>query len=78
MKKTKPARLFRVASKFNVSTATIIDILSSEGFELVNRPTTKVNEDMLNLLDDYFSNDFSTNVISPANSSNSENKVKSN
>ncbi len=43
-------RLIKVAKELNVGTATIIDHLHKNGFDIENRPTAKVSEEMYNVL----------------------------
>jgi ATP-dependent Lon protease len=52
--KSKSEKLFKVAAKFNTSTPGIVDILSSKGHDIEDRPTTVINETMLNILENYF------------------------
>ena len=39
-------RLVKVAQELNVGTSTIVEFLNEKGFEIVNRPTSKVTEEM--------------------------------
>jgi translation initiation factor IF-2 len=41
-------RLVKVAKELNVGTATIVEHLTSRGFEVDNKPTAKISEDMYN------------------------------
>jgi len=50
MSDKKPKRLFKVASEFNVATQSIVDTLSEEGFEVTNRPNTKITPEMYDVL----------------------------
>jgi len=50
MSDKKPKRLFKVASEFNVATQSIVDTLSEEGFEVTNRPNTKITPEMYDAL----------------------------
>lgn len=43
-------RLVKVAKELNVGTGSIVDFLAKNGFEIDNRPTAKVSEEMYNLL----------------------------
>ena len=43
-------RLVKVAQELNVGTSTIVEFLTDKGFEIVNRPTSKVTEEMEALL----------------------------
>src|SRR5699024_7923369 len=76
VEKTKPKRLFKVASYFNVAIGTIQDILSSKGYEISNIPTAKLDKEMLKLIEDYFSRSFSSDAISPNSKSKSVFKRK--
>ncbi len=49
-------RLVKVASELNVGTATIVDHLVAKGFEIENRPTAKVSDDMYTELLNEFQN----------------------
>lgn len=46
MSEFKPKRLIAAAKTLNVGTGTIIDFLRNKGFEVEDKPTTKLNEDM--------------------------------
>ncbi|HET6528001.1 MAG TPA: translation initiation factor IF-2 [Balneolaceae bacterium] len=50
----KPKRLYKVASEFNVSTTSIVESLSDEGFEIANKPTTKITSEMYEALEDVY------------------------
>ncbi len=43
-------RLVKIAKELNVGTSTIVDFLKSNGYELDNKPTAKVSEEMHNIL----------------------------
>jgi translation initiation factor IF-2 len=43
-------RLVKIAKELNVGTATIVDHLSSHGFEIENKPTAKITDEMYNEL----------------------------
>lgn len=43
-------RLVKVAKELNVGTSTIVDFLTDKGFEITNRPTSKVTPEMESLL----------------------------
>jgi translation initiation factor IF-2 len=43
-------RLVKVAQELNVGTSTIVDFLNGKGFHIENKPTSKVTEEMENLL----------------------------
>ncbi len=46
MSEFKPKRLIAAAKTLNVGTGTIIDFLRDKGFEVEDKPTTKLDEDM--------------------------------
>jgi len=49
-----PKRLVKIAKELNVGTTTIVDYLSSIGFEVENKPTAKVSDEMIDeLLKEY-------------------------
>lgn len=54
MPKDKPKRLFKVASEFNVSTSSIVDLLSDQGFDIANRPNSKVTTEMYEALEEAY------------------------
>ncbi|MEL7834458.1 translation initiation factor IF-2 [Fodinibius sp. Rm-B-1B1-1] len=47
----KTRRLFKVASEFNVSTSSIVDSLSDEGFDIDNKPNSKITPEMYEALE---------------------------
>lgn len=49
-------RLVKIAKELNVGTATIVDFLVDNGFEIENKPTAKVTDEMHNALLQEFSN----------------------
>ena len=49
-------RLPKIAKELNVATSTIVEFLNDNGFEIENKPTTKVSEEMYNALVSEFSN----------------------
>ena len=54
MSEFKPKRLIAAAKTLNVGTGTIIDFLRDKGFEVEDKPTTKLDEDMyMNLLSEF-------------------------
>lgn len=53
----KPKRLFKVASEFNVSTSSIVDSLSEGGFEVDNKPNSKVTSEMYEVLEEVYGAD---------------------
>ena len=52
--KTKPKKLFKVASEFNVSTQSIVDALSEEGYEIANKPNSKITQEMYGVLEEAY------------------------
>jgi translation initiation factor IF-2 len=50
-------RLNKVAKEYNVSIATIVDFLGTKGIKLDSNPNTKVEQDMLVILDGEFADD---------------------
>ncbi|MDZ7715045.1 MAG: translation initiation factor IF-2 [Balneolaceae bacterium] len=53
----KPKKLFKVASEFNVSTQSIVDALAEEGFDVANKPNTKVTPEMYEVLEEVYGAD---------------------
>ena len=49
-------RLVKIAKELNVGTTTIVDFLTNNGFEIDNKPTSKVTDDMYAVLLEEFSN----------------------
>ncbi len=49
-------RLIKIAKELNVGTSTIVDFLIGSGFEIENKPTSKVSDEMYNALLQEFSN----------------------
>ncbi len=49
-------RLVKIAKELNVGTATIVDFLVGSGFEIENKPTSKISDDMHDALLKEFSN----------------------
>ena len=47
-------RLFKIASELNISKDTIVDFLLSRGFNVENKPTTTLDEDMQKLVYEKF------------------------
>jgi len=43
-------RLVKIAKKLNVGTSTIVEFLRSNGYEIQNKPTSKVSDEMFDLL----------------------------
>jgi len=50
-------RLVKVASELNVGTETIVEYLNSNGYEVDNRPSTKIDDDMFDALTKEFYKD---------------------
>ncbi len=50
-------RLIKVATELNVATATLVEFLSRQGFEVENKPTAKLTEEMEGLLYQEFQKD---------------------
>ncbi len=57
MPNDKPKKLFKVASEFNVSTQSIVDALAGEGFEVDNKPNTKITSEMYEVLEGEYGTD---------------------
>jgi translation initiation factor IF-2 len=57
MTNEKPKKLFKVASEFNVATQSIVDTLGEHGFEIANRPNTKITPEMYEALDAVYGDD---------------------
>lgn len=57
MPNDKPKKLFKVASEFNVSTQSIVDALAGEGFEIANKPNSKVTSEMYEVLEAEYGSD---------------------
>ncbi|MCC5914869.1 MAG: translation initiation factor IF-2 [Balneolaceae bacterium] len=53
----KPKKLFKVASEFNVATQSIVDTLSENGFDVANRPNSKITPEMYEVLDGVYGDD---------------------
>ena len=50
------ARLVKIAKELNVGTATIVEFLGENGFEIENKPTSKVSDEMYEALLKKYSN----------------------
>lgn len=50
MSKYKPIRLVKAATTFNVGKDTVVEFLAKKGIEIENKPTSKLTEEMYNLL----------------------------
>ena len=57
MTNQKPKKLFKVASEFNVATQSIVDTLSDNGFDIANRPNSKITQEMYEVLDGVYGDD---------------------
>jgi translation initiation factor IF-2 len=53
----KKTRLFKIASEINIGKETIVDYLNSKGFDIENKPTSVVTEEMLDAIYDKFKNE---------------------
>jgi translation initiation factor IF-2 len=47
-------RLSQLARELNVGIATIVDFLKSKGFEVENKPNTKISDEQISLLNKAF------------------------
>jgi translation initiation factor IF-2 len=59
--KQKSRKLFRVASEFNVSTVSIVDLLTDKGFDIANRPTAKITSEMYEVVEGAYGDDKARN-----------------
>lgn len=59
-------RLVKVAQELNVGTATIVEFLSTKGFQIENKPTSKVTEEMESLLLKEYQKDMAEKVKADA------------
>lgn len=50
----KPIRIAVAAKKFNVGVATLVDYLNEKGFDVANRPTTKLDAEMIAVLEEEY------------------------
>ena len=50
----RPKKLFKVASEYNVSTQSIVDALADEGFDVANKPNTKITPEMYEVLEETY------------------------
>ena len=57
MTNQKPKKLFKVASEFNVSTQSIVDTLSDNGFDVANRPNSSITQEMYDALEGVYGDD---------------------
>jgi len=53
----KPKKLFKVAKEFNVTTQSIVDTLSEEGFEVPNKFNSKITPEMYGVLEQAYGDD---------------------
>ena len=53
----RPKKLFKVASEFNVATQSIVDTLSDNGFDVANRPNSKITPEMYEVLGTVYGDD---------------------
>ena len=50
----KPMRLAKAAKEFNVGSSTIVDFLAKKGYDVSGRPTTKLDPEMVTLLQEEY------------------------
>lgn len=50
----RPKKLFKVASEYNVSTQSIVDALADEGFDVANKPNTRITSEMYEVLEEVY------------------------
>lgn len=53
----KAKRLNKVAKEYNISISTIVDFLNTKGVEIDSKPNTKIEVDILDVLDEEFAED---------------------
>ncbi len=53
----KAKRLNKVAKEFNISISTIVEFLGTKGIEIDSKPNTKIEADILSVLDEEFAED---------------------
>ncbi|NOQ70999.1 MAG: translation initiation factor IF-2 [Crocinitomix sp.] len=53
----KAKRLNKVAKEFNISISTIVEFLGTKGVEIDSKPNTKIEADILSVLDEEFADD---------------------
>lgn len=56
-KKTTTPRLLAAAKEFNIGGETLVDFLTKKGFEIENKPSTKLSEDMYFALEEEYAKD---------------------
>ncbi|MEX0639210.1 MAG: translation initiation factor IF-2, partial [Balneolaceae bacterium] len=54
MTDSKPKKLFKVASEFNVATQSIVDALADQGFEIANKPNSSITVEMYSALEEVY------------------------
>ena len=64
MAEAKKIRLNKVLREFNISLDRAVEFLSSEGYEIEARPTTKISDEVYQVLSDNFETDKSKKVAS--------------
>ena len=47
-------KLFKLASEINIGKETIVEFLQNKGFDIQNKPTTDLTEDMIDAVYDKF------------------------
>ncbi len=57
MAESRPKKLFKVASEFNVATQSIVDTLSDNDFDIPNRPNSKITPEMYEVLSGVYGDD---------------------
>ena len=57
MSDSKPKKLFKVASEFNVATQSIVDTLGEHDFDIANRPNSKITPEMYEVLSGVYGDD---------------------
>ncbi|MFU8813058.1 MAG: hypothetical protein ACNA78_08820, partial [Balneolaceae bacterium] len=57
MTESRPKKLFKVASEFNVATQSIVDTLGEHGFDVANRPNTSITPEMYDVLNTEYGDD---------------------
>ncbi len=60
MSEKKKIRLHQVATELNIGKDRIVDFLNSQGFQIANKPTTVLTDEMLNVIIKNFSKDKKT------------------
>ncbi len=57
MSPSKTKKLYKVASEFNVAMQSIVDALADEGFEIADKPSSKIDQEMYEVLDELYGDD---------------------